>query len=443
MSNINNINENNKKLTKLWLIQSVGALALSGFFAIFLVLARSPEIGKFFHHKDFFRTCLTIHVNLSVLIWLTSFICTMFASRTNNLKAGYTGFSVCATATVIVALSIFDVSAEAYLNNYVPMLDSDIFKLGINLYIVGLLISSLQALDTTTPKREIRYFDISALFIIIASVIAFVITYANLELPQNKGIYNFADYYERLFWGFGHIIQFLYVAGMMAAFTWVYFDITKNGDSKKILNIKISAFILNLIFALTGIYIIYNFEVTSAEYINNFTKQMVYFAGIAPVLFALVFIPQFWKNFSAFDNYKPERNAILWSMILFAAGGIISGFIEESNTIIPAHYHGSIIGVSLALMAACYRLMPKLGYGDIKGKIANIQPILYGFGQLLHIIGFAISGGYGALRKAPGQELAMQAKIYMGLMGLGGLISIIGGLLFIIIIFRNIFKFRS
>ncbi len=428
MSNIMTIAENNKKLSRLWLFQSVGALALSGFFAIFLVMARSPQIGKLLPYKDFFKTSLTIHVNLSVLIWLTSIICTIFATNTKFLKAGYAGLVLCATGSVIIAGSIFDISAEAFLNNYIPMLNSDIFKLGIIIYFAGFIIASFQALQMNIQNKILGYFNISSFFIIIAGFITLALTLQNLELPKNKDLYDFSDYYEKLFWGFGHMIQFLYVNGMLMAL----FLIIKIKESKFTTTIKISCFLLNLIFALTGIYIIVNFDVTSFEYVNNFTRQMIMFAGIAPVLALFIIIPAI-RNLA---STRPQRNAVIWAMILFAAGGVISMMINGVNTIIPAHYHGSIIGISLSLMALTYALMPKLGYGEIKGQMANMQPILYGSGQLLHIIGFAISGGYGAMRKAPGMELPVEAKLYMGLMGIGGLISIIGGLFFVIIIFK-------
>jgi cytochrome c oxidase subunit 1 len=432
MRNIITLEENNKKLAKLWLFQAVGALALSGFFAIFLVVARSPKIGELLPYKDFFKTTLTIHVNLSVLVWLTSLVCMIFATRTRNLRVGYFGLFLSAIGTVIIAGSIFDVSAEAYLNNYIPMLHSKVFELGIFVYFAGILIASMQAI--TIENDNLKSFFITSLFIILAAFITLLITHQNLNLEANRSLYNFADHYERLFWGFGHVLQFLYSSALIYAL----FAVLGIGDkNKKFIDF---IFYINLAFAATGIYIVKNFDVTSFEYIDNFSKQMIYFAGVAPVLAAFIAIPAIIKNYVSLGDIKPQRNAIVWGAILFAAGGIISMFIKGVNTIIPAHYHGSIIGISLCLMAYVYHIMPRLGYGEVKGRMANIQPILYGSGQLLHIIGFAISGGYGAMRKTPGMELPAEANIYMGLMGLGGLISIIGGLFFVIVIFRLILK---
>jgi heme/copper-type cytochrome/quinol oxidase subunit 1 len=106
---------------------------------------------------------------------------------------------------------------------------------------------------------------------------------------------------------------------------------------------------------------------------------------------------------------------------------------------IPAHYHGCIVGVTLALMGLVYHLLPALGYGAPQGAMATWQPRLYAAGQLMHIVGLVWSGGYGVQRKVAGAEQVLRSTAEvagMGLMGLGGLIAIIGGLLFVVVVVR-------
>ena len=40
---------------------------------------------------------------------------------------------------------------------------------------------------------------------------------------------------------------------------------------------------------------------------------------------------------------------------------MIGIFIAGTNVRIPAHYHGCIVGVTLALMGLVYHLLPQLG----------------------------------------------------------------------------------
>jgi hypothetical protein len=60
-------------------------------------------------------------------------------------------------------------------------------------------------------------------------------------------------------------------------------------------------------------------------------------------------------------------------------------------------------------------------------------------GQLLHIVGLVWSGGYGVQRKVAGAAQVLrtpQEVMGMGLMGFGGLVAIVGGLLFVVVVIR-------
>ena len=123
--------------------------------------------------------------------------------------------------------------------------------------------------------------------------------------------------------------------------------------------------------------------------------------------------------------------------MLFGAGGSIGFVIHGSDVTIPAHYHGCIVGVTLALMGLTYLLLPRLGYREANRRWAARQPYLYGFGQLLHVTGLLWSGGYGVQRKVSGGEQVLRSAgeiAGMGVMGLGGLIAVAGGLLFVVLV---------
>ena len=58
------------------------------------------------------------------------------------------------------------------------------------------------------------------------------------------------------------------------------------------------------------------------------------------------------------------------------------------------------------------------------------------------LAGLALAGGYGVLRKTPGGDIALSAKIYMGMVGGGGLVAIIGGLMFVYICVKNLYLLK-
>jgi heme/copper-type cytochrome/quinol oxidase subunit 1 len=113
--------------------------------------------------------------------------------------------------------------------------------------------------------------------------------------------------------------------------------------------------------------------------------------------------------------------------------------IRGVNLVVPAHYHGSIVGVTLAFMGLAYVLLPRLGFRGADGRMARWQRWVYGGGQLMHIAGLAWSGGYGVKRKVAGADQMLSQlpeKLGMGLMGLGGLIAVIGGVMFVLVCLR-------
>jgi heme/copper-type cytochrome/quinol oxidase subunit 1 len=137
----------------------------------------------------------------------------------------------------------------------------------------------------------------------------------------------------------------------------------------------------------------------------------------------------------------PLKASLLWSLALFGAGGLIGVAINGANVKIPAHYHGSIVGVTLAFMGLAYYLLPRLGFGRPQGRLARLQPALYGAGQLLHITGLLWSGGYGVQRKVAGGEQVLRGfeqTAAMGLMGVGGLLAVAGGILFAVVVLRSL-----
>jgi heme/copper-type cytochrome/quinol oxidase subunit 1 len=179
--------------------------------------------------------------------------------------------------------------------------------------------------------------------------------------------------------------------------------------------------------------------VTSNQHRQLLTWLMRFGGGLAILPVAVALLMALVRAPRATGEARPLRAALVASMTLFAVGGVIGFLIQGSDVRIPAHYHGSIVGVTLALMGLAYAVAPRLGLGQPSPRLATLQPILYGGGQLLHIIGLVWSGGYGVQRKVAGASQVLrstQEVIGMGVMGLGGLVAIIGGILFVLIMLK-------
>jgi cytochrome c oxidase subunit 1 len=174
----------------------------------------------------------------------------------------------------------------------------------------------------------------------------------------------------------------------------------------------------------------------------GFADLMKYGGGVA-ALPAGVAAFMAWKNSMADPRFQPLRVALILSLVLFGVGGVIGFLIQGINVTIPSHYHGSIVSVTVAYMGLSYHLLPALGFRTPDSRWAVRQLWLYGGGSLLHVFGLAWSGMLGVQRKTAGDAqglVTLTKKLAMGITGAGGLIAVIGGILFLVICYRAIRK---
>jgi heme/copper-type cytochrome/quinol oxidase subunit 1 len=194
------------------------------------------------------------------------------------------------------------------------------------------------------------------------------------------------------------------------------------------------ALALASVFATPYAYLVH--DISTVEHRDLHTWAMRLGGGVAILPIALA-VSIGLASMRASPGSGPLRTALVSSVLLFGSGGLIGVFINGENVMIPAHYHGSIVGVTMAFMGLVYLLLPQLGYRPPRPRLATLQPVIYAAGQLMHILGLVWSGGYGVKRKVAGadQVLGSTAEMLgMGLMGLGGLVAIAGGLLFVIVV---------
>jgi heme/copper-type cytochrome/quinol oxidase subunit 1 len=244
-------------------------------------------------------------------------------------------------------------------------------------------------------------------------------------------------YYEILYWGGGHALQFTWTLLMLVAWLWLAGACGARVPISPRVALLLFALALAAVFVTPVAYLAH--DVASVEHRALLTWAMRLGGGPAILPIGLAAVVSTLALPGVGIEAKPLRAALLSSVLLFACGGLIGVFIAGSNVRIPAHYHGCIVGVTLALMGLVYKLLPSLGYAAPQGRLAVWQPWVYAIGQLLHITGLVWSGGYGVQRKVAGAEQVLRSTqeiAGMGLMGAGGAIAIVGGLLFVAVVAR-------
>lgn len=418
-------------LARAWLWLGLMALVGSGLLAILLVLSRTPGIQDIFPLKEFFRAALVVHVDLSVAIWFMAFAAVIWSAigSTGLAWMGWSGFFLASLGTAVMTVSPFFPGAEPVLNNYIPVLQQPLFFAALWICGTGFAFAVLRALITTWPSpflaqplRLGAFLGAIAAFLALAS---FMWSWSVVPRVEEK------IYYEVLFWGGGHVLQFQHALLMVLAWLWIADDLGRPSmASPRALSILFVVAALPLL-AVPVIYL--GVPPGSLTHMEFFAKLMIWGH---PYMGPLILLGAFslWSVRRVAGS--PAKSAFAASFTLFALGGVLGYMIQGVNVVIPAHYHGSTVGVTLAFMGLVYVLLPALGYAKAEGRMALWQPYVYGTGQVIHILGLAWSGGYGVQRKVAGAEQALitlPQKIGMGMMGLGGLIAIIGGLMFVLV----------
>ena len=425
-----------------WLWLGLIALIGSGVYSVLLVLSRTPGVNRLLPVADFFRVALVVHVDLSVLVWFVSLAGMLWSlnSRRTAIGAGWVALVLAALGATLMAVAPFVAGGTPIMANYIPVLDDAVFLAGLAIFAGGAALLVLRGL-IAAPMLGLTFDGSGALrFGLNASVVSMAVALlafaASLWLTP-RGLEAKA-YYEILFWGGGHALQFAWTLLMLVAWLWLASAVGARVPLSPRVALLMLALALASVFVTPYAYLAH--DVASVEHRDLHTWAMRLGGGVSIVPIGLaVAIALIRGPRLAPPEQAPLRSALIASMLLFAAGGLIGVFISGNNVKIPAHYHGSIVGVTLALMGLVYLLLPRLGYRAPVGRLATLQPALYGGGQLLHIIGLVWSGGYGVQRKVAGAEQVLRSTSEiagMGLMGLGGLVAIIGGLMFVMVVWK-------
>ena len=435
--------ENARRLTIGWLSLALASLVIGGLLTILIVLSRTPFFQDIIPWVDFFHTALVVHVDLTVVVWFLAFAGVFWSLITTRcFTCGWLALLFAILGTFIISTAPFLGNGHPLMNNYVPVLQMPIFLRGLGIFGVGFTILVLHSLVNSSliPKKEnqaedesaLRFGLFTALLTSLFAIIALILSYLGIPSDEIGGQY----YYELLFWGSGHVIQFTHTQLMLVAWLWLA---TISGAVLYLTpRVAIFLFALGAAPTLLTPVIYWTYELTSPQHILNFTWLMQYGGGLAALPLGLIVVYGIFKADKLPTGKRAERTALIFSIILFGVGGVLGFLISGSNVTVPAHYHGSIIAVTIAFMGITYHLMPRLGFREITSQWAQWQPTIYGTGQLMHILGLAWSGGYGVQRKTAGAAQGLdnlQQQLGMGLMGLGGMIAILGGIIFLVVVF--------
>lgn len=426
-----------RQLILSWVKLATFALLAAGILALLLALSRTPMIQEFMPGSNFFRTALVIHVDLSVLVWFMACACLLWGlvDRSPPSHVEKAAQYLAITGTVMMSLAPFFGASKPLMNNYVPVLDHWWFFLSLMVLTVGIALRSVDFIYRYRKSIEpddaaLGFAMLLSSWTLIAAIAAILIAY--VKIPHElEGIF----YYDLLFWGGGHILQFFYTMVMLVAWVILASDCRQLVHFSKAQGMVLFSLVVAPLLLLPFIHL---YPVGSDQYLVSYTNLMKY-GGLCSLPLGLVIFSGYFTRTPLSSSEQVSRAALITSITLFAIGGFTGYLIDGSNTVIPAHYHGSIVGVTLAFMGLIYYLLPRFGYPLKDQSLAYWQPYIYGAGQLLHLTAMIWSGKMGIQRKVAGFEQALDALpkiLSMVVMGIGGLLAVIGGILFLYVVIR-------
>jgi cytochrome c oxidase subunit 1 len=163
-----------------------------------------------------------------------------------------------------------------------------------------------------------------------------------------------------------------------------------------------------------------------------------------------------WLRKAPWGN--PVFSGMFMSLILFGFLGGISGVtmgVEQINIMIhntiyvPGHFHATVAaGTTLAFMALTYFLVPVLwGRQIVAPGLAKLQPYLFGLGMGGFSLFMMGAGTLGVSRRhwdmaftdaSHAFSYPPAAYLMMGIVGITGVLAVVGGALFVLIIVASV-----
>lgn len=430
-----------------WALLAVGSLAVAGGLALLLGLSRVPGAGHFlpWDLETFFRTALVTHVVYSVVIWYLAVLgglAVVAAGRADAPSRAPPGMGRAGLwfawigAAMLLPPTLLNQGMPS-LNNYVPVLVHPLYYIGLGLLAVGVALPVLRLLARPARLGDDLCFgaQICGLTYLVA-LLCFVLAW--IVLPSGGDA---ANLNERLFWGGGHVLQFVNTGLMLVLWQVLAGQVFGAPPlSPPLYRLSLGALLL---FALPGPLFYGLYDVMGLAHRDAFTELLWYGLSLPPVVFSLGLARLAWRWRRTLPWHEPRVLALTLSFLLFNLGGVMGFFLGVSDTRTPSHYHLVITGVNLALLGGFAGLfLPLLDRAPRAGLPLRLAFGLYAGGQLVWSVSMFLAGLSGVPRKTVGSAAqgldSIGQKILLAIVGAGAVIAVSGGVIFLGLLLRRL-----
>ncbi len=462
-------------------VTAIVFLLIGGVMALLVGLTRWPAIGLLSSQPDLYFRAVTLHGQNMLLFWIIFFevaglyFGSAVALNARLVKPGlaWLAYGLMLGGAVLTDVVVFTGRGTVMWDAYIPLRAHPLFYVGYDLFAVGALLAvGLFFATIVVARAEGRFTGSLPLFtygLVAAGIIATftllggVITFVP-ALFWALGIMDFdPEVYRLNLWAMGHGSQQINLAAMVA----IWYLLAHLTTGARVLNQKLSrfAFILYILFInlgsnhhlLTdpGLTIGYKVWNTSYAMYGAVLGSMIHAFSIPSSVEVAQRARGYGRGLFEWLRKGPWRNpgfsALVLSMVGFGflAGttGVVWGheqinIIHHNTLSVPGHFHATVVlGTTLAFMGLTYYVIPLIARRELVGRRwAAVQPYVYGAGVALLAVGMVTSGGLGVPRRVPTLDypgapvpVAFSGGAYTALtvMGIGAVLALVGGALFI------------
>lgn len=455
-------------------------LLIGGILAIGVVLTRWPTV-HWLEAATFYQV-LTAHGLDMLIYWIIFFeiavlyFCssTLLRCRIATPRVAWAAFALMVIGAVTNNIAVYQGGSSVMMTSYVPMMAAPSFYLGLILFAVGALIATFVFFGTLVVAKRDRTYQGSVPLVTFGAITAAIIAVftiasgAIILIPTWMLSMNWIEHvdplvYRVIWWAFGHSSQQINVAAHISI--WYFVAAVVFGAKPMSERVSRGAFLLYIVFLqLASAHHILSDPGMSVEWKVLNTSYFMYFAVLASMIHGLT-IPGAMEVAQRAKGYNkglfewlrkapwgnPSFSGVFISIVGFGFLGGISGVMmgtEQLNMIIhntiyvPGHFHATVVvGTTLSFMALTYFLIPTLFKREIINPgLARWQPYLFGFSMYFFCLVMMGAGTLGVSRRHwdmafSGAALAYEwpgaAYLMMGLVGIGGIVAIASGAIFI------------
>lgn len=481
-----------ERLIMLNAVTAVVYLTIGGILALLIALTRWQAVHLLGAQR--FYEFVSTHGMVMLIFWILFFeVAGLIFASTVLLSArmvvpvlGWLAYALMLGGSVVATALMLSGRATVMFTSYPPLrAETPWYYAAVLVFAVGAIVAIIHFFMNIVAARlrgEVGSLPLFTFALMGAAIIALwsLLSGALALFPTflwALGVIPEVDpgIYRLLYWGLGHGAQQVNLAAMVG----VWYGLASLTTGARPLNEGLSriAIVLYVLFINMGAMHHLLVDPGLGTWVKNVNASYLMYAAVMASLIHAFSIPAAmelalrerglrkglfeWLRRAPWG--EPGFSALAVSMILFGLLGGISGviiggpqvnMISHNTLLVPAHFHMTVVaGTTLAFMGIAYYLVPLIFQRQLLFRgLARWQPYVYGLGMLIFGIGMGLAGHWGVARRhwditfatAPVlgmnlQELRPEIAAFLALMGIGGIIAIIGGAMFVLVAVATVF----